>query len=63
MIKFLENLLGIIVYALIFSFFLWIYNPNLSIREYAGFGLIGGFFMGMLNEINRTLSNLKDINK
>lgn len=60
MINFLENLLGIIVYALIFSFFLWIYNPNLPIREYAGFGLIAGFFMGMLNEINRVLQNMKN---
>jgi len=60
MINFLENLLGIVVYALIFSFFLWIYNPNLLIREYAGFELIAGFFMGMLNEINRVLQNMKN---
>jgi hypothetical protein len=55
--KFLNNLLNIVLYGLIFAFFLWIYNPNLPIREYAGFGLILGFFMGMLNEINRTLIN------
>lgn len=57
--KFLNNLLNIIIYGLIFALFLWIYNPNLSIREYAGFGLIAGFFMGILNEINRTLQNMK----
>lgn len=60
MIKFLENLLGIAVYAIIFAIFLWIYDPNLSVREYVGFGLIAGFFMGMLNEINRVLQNMKN---
>lgn len=56
-IKFLSNLLNIIIYGLIFALFIWIYNPNLPIREYIGLGLIAGFFMGMLNEINRTLIN------
>ena len=55
--KFLNNLLNIIIYGLIFALFIWIYNPNLPIREYVGLGLIAGFFMGMLNEINRTLIN------
>ena len=55
--KFLNNLLNIILYGLIFALFIWIYNPNLPIREYIGLGLIAGFFMGMLNEINRTLIN------
>ena len=55
--KFLNNLLNIILYGLIFALFIWIYNPNLLIREYIGLGLIAGFFMGMLNEINRTLIN------
>ena len=57
--KFLNNLLDIILYGLIFAFFIWIYDPNLSIREYAGLGLTAGFFMGMLNEINTTLINLR----
>ena len=56
-IKFLSNLLNIVLYGLIFALFIWIYNPNLLIREYIGLGLIAGFFMGMLNEINRTLIN------
>ena len=56
-IKFLSNLLNIMLYGLIFALFIWIYNPNLPIREYIGLGLIAGFFMGMLNEINRTLIN------
>ena len=54
--KFLNNLLNIVLYGLIFAFFIWIYNPNLSIREYAGeyagLGLIAGFFMGIFNEYN-----------
>lgn len=50
--KFLNNLLNIVLYGLIFAFFIWIYNPNLSIREYTGLGLIAGFFMGIFNEYN-----------
>ena len=57
--KFLNNLLNIVLYGLIFAFFIWIYDPNLSIREYTGLGLTAGFFMGMLNEINTTLINLR----
>jgi len=57
--KFLNNLLNIVLYGLIFAFFIWVYDPNLYIREYVGLGLIAGFFMGMLNEINTTLINLR----
>jgi len=57
--NFLNNLLSIVLYGLIFAFLIWIYNPNLLIREYAGLGLIAGFFMGMLNEINTSLINLR----
>jgi glucose uptake protein GlcU len=57
--KFLENLFGITIYAIILAFFLWIYNPNFPVRAYVGFGLIAGFFMGMFNEINRALINLR----
>ena len=57
--KFLNNLLNIVLYGLIFTFFIWIYDPNLLVREYAGLGLIAGFFMGMLNEINASLINLR----
>lgn len=61
--KFLNNLLSIVLYGLIFAFFIWIYNPNLLIREYTGLGLIAGFFMGILNEINTSLINLRKKNK
>lgn len=55
--KFLNNLLDILIYTIIFVVFLWIYNPNLSVREYIGLGLIIGFFAGMINNIDRTLKN------
>ena len=55
--KFLDNLLSILIYAIIFIFFLWIYNPNMSTREYIGLSLIFGFFAGMINNIDRTLKN------
>jgi lipoprotein signal peptidase len=55
--KFLNNLLDIFIYTIIFVVFLWIYNPNLSVREYIGLGLIIGFFAGMINNIDRTLKN------
>ena len=55
--KFLNNLLDIFIYTIIFVVFLWIYNHNLSVREYIGLGLIIGFFAGMINNIDRTLKN------
>ena len=54
---FLNNLLSILIYAIIFTFFLLIYNPNMSTREYIGLSLILGFFAGMINNIDRTLKN------
>ena len=57
MSKFLNNLLDILIYTIIFIFFLWIYNPNMSLREYIGLSLIFGFFAGMINNIDRTLKN------
>ena len=55
--KFFNNLLDIFIYTIIFIFFLWIYNPNMSLREYIGLSLIIGFFAGMINNIDRTLKN------
>jgi len=55
--KFLNNLLDIFIYAIIFIFFLWIYNPNMSVREYIGLSLIIGFFAEMINNIDRTLKS------
>jgi hypothetical protein len=58
--KFLENVLGILVYALVFILFLGIANPTLSTREYIGYALILGFFAGMINNIERVLRELFD---
>ena len=55
--KFLNNLLDILIYTIIFVFFLWIYNPNMSVRESLGLSLIIAFFAGMINNIDRTLKN------
>lgn len=58
--KFLENAIGILVYALVFLFFLFIAIPKLSAREYIGYSLILGFFAGMINNIERVLRELFD---
>lgn len=58
--KFLENVLGILVYAIVFALFLGIANPTLSVREYIGYALILGFFAGMINNIERVLRELFD---
>lgn len=58
--KFLENVLGILVYALVFILFLCIANPTLSAREYIGYALMLGFFAGMINNIERVLRELFD---
>ena len=51
--KFLSNLVVIFVYAIMFVILLWIYNPDLKIREYIGLSLILALFFGILNEIIR----------
>lgn len=51
--KFLSNLVGIFVYAIMFVVLLWIYNPDLKVREYIGLSLILALFFGILNEIIR----------
>ena len=51
--KSLSNLVGIFVYAIMFVVLLWIYNPDLKIREYIGLSLILALFFGILNEIIR----------
>ena len=63
MMTFLNNILDILIYTIIFMIFLGIYNPNYSTREYIGLGLIFGFFAGMINNIDRTLKNKNDENK
>ena len=53
--KFLSNLVGIFVYAIMFAILLWIINPDLKIREYIGLSLISALFFGIFNEIIRAI--------
>lgn len=62
-IKFLENVIGILVYTVLFIVFIGITNNTLTIREYIGYALILGFFAGMINNIERVLRELFDKRK
>ena len=57
-IKFMENMLGIILYALVFCILLGIACPAMSTREYLGYSFILGFFAGSINNIERVLREL-----
>jgi hypothetical protein len=58
--RFLENMIGISIYALIFAVLLGIAVPTLSTREYFGFAYILGFFAGLINNLERVLRELLD---
>jgi len=62
-IKFLENVMGILVYTVLFIVFIGIANNTLTTREYIGYALILGFFAGMINNIERVLRELFDKRK
>lgn len=62
-IKFLENVMSILVYTVLFIVFIGIANNTLTTREYIGYALILGFFAGMINNIERVLRELFDKRK
>lgn len=62
-IKFLENVMGICFYTVLFIFFIGMANNTLTTREYIGYALILGFFAGMINNIERVLRELFDKRK
>lgn len=62
-IKFLENVMGILVYTVLFIVFIGIANNTLTTREYIGYALILGFFAGMINNFERVLRELFDKRK
>lgn len=62
-IKFLENVMGICIYTVLFIFFIGMANNTLTTREYIGYALILGFFAGMINNIERVLRELFDKRK
>lgn len=58
LIKFLDNLLSIIIYAIIFIAILLYAEPALSGHQIIGYSLILGFFAGLINNIERVLREL-----
>lgn len=56
--RFLDNAIGLFLYAAIFCLLLGIALPTLSTREYVGYSLILGFFAGLLNNLERVLREL-----
>ena len=62
-IKFLDNVFGILVYTVLFIVFIGIANNTLTTREHIGYALILGFFAGMINNIERVLRELFDKRK
>lgn len=62
-VKFLENVMGILAYTVLFIVFIGIANDTLTTREYIGYALILGFFAGMINNIERVLRELFDKRK
>lgn len=63
LMKFFENMMGILIYAIVFILLLGIAMPTLSTREYIGFGCILGFFAGSINNVERVLRELFDKKK
>lgn len=60
MMKFLENVLGIIIYSVMFFLFILIGGWGLELREIISVSLILGFFSGLINNIETVLRELFD---
>lgn len=58
--KFLNNIISIIIYALIFIIFICIGEWELNPNEATSLSLILGFFAAMINNIERVLRELFD---
>ena len=58
LIKFLDNLLSIIVYGVVFMVLLLYGDPSLSSHQIIGYSLILGFFAGLINNIERVMREL-----
>ncbi len=57
-IKFLDNMMSIIVYSIVFIALLSYAEPSMSGRQIIGYSLILGFFAGLINNIERVLREL-----
>jgi hypothetical protein len=58
LIKFLDNMLSIIIYTVVFIIILLYAEPALTGRQIIGYSLILGFFAGLINNIERVLREL-----
>lgn len=58
--RFFDNLMSILLYGLIFLILVSLIDPTLSTRQYIGIGLLLGFFMGAINNLERVLRELFD---
>ena len=58
LIKFLDNMLSIIIYTVVFMVILLYAEPALTDRQIIGYSLILGFFAGLINNIERVLREL-----
>lgn len=57
-IKFLDNMLSIIIYTVVFIVILLYAEPALTSRQIIGYSLILGFFAGLINNIERMIREL-----
>lgn len=58
MIKFLDNMLSIIIYTVMFIVILLYAEPALTGQQIIGYSLILGFFASLINNIERVLRGL-----
>ena len=56
--KFLDNLMSIIIYAVIFFWIILCTEPTLQDRQIIGYSLILGFFAGLINNLERVLREI-----
>ena len=59
-IKFLDNLMSIVIYGVVFMVLLLYADSSLSVRQIISYSLILGFFAGMINNVERVLRELFD---
>ena len=59
-IKFLDNLMSIVIYGVVFMVLLLYADSSLSGRQIISYSLILGFFAGMINNVERVLRELFD---
>ena len=56
--KLLENILSLVIYTVMFALFLWFFNPDFTLRQLFGLGMILGFFAGIINDLGRTIRKI-----